>query len=148
MSYIIKVMDENSNQVNTISLFEKYNEEIKKYVSVDEFNMKQIQMDLPSARHYWVGRLMFHKHEIQKLKKLRKQAQQKISEKVQQESPVGVSFKTLEVASDNHPVVIKVDEQITENELLVEYLTKIEANFRSISFDIKNLIEIVKLETT
>jgi hypothetical protein len=27
-------------------------------------------------------------------------------------------------------------------------LGKIEANFRSISFDIKNLIEIVKLETT
>jgi len=141
-------MDENTNQADNISLFERYNEEIKKYVSVDEFNMKQIQMDLPSARHYWVGRLMFHKQEIQKLKKLRKQAQQKISEKVQQESPVGVSHKTLEIASDNHPVIIKIDEQIAENELLVEYLTKIEANFRSISFDIKNLVEIVKLETT
>jgi len=141
-------MDENTNQADNVSLFERYNEEIKKYVSVDEFNMKQIQMDLPSARHYWVGRLMFHKQEIQKLKKLRKQAQQKISEKVQQESPVGVSHKTLEIASDNHPVIIKIDEQIAENELLVEYLTKIEANFRSISFDIKNLVEIVKLETT
>jgi hypothetical protein len=32
-----------------ISLIEKYNDEIKKYVSVDEFNMKQIQMD--SASH-------------------------------------------------------------------------------------------------
>jgi hypothetical protein len=141
-------MDENTNQTDNVSLFERYNEEIKKYVSVDEFNMKQIQMDLPSARHYWVGRLMFHKQEIQKLKKLRKQAQQKITEKVQQESPVGVSHKTLEVASDNHPVIIKIDEQIAENEMLVEYLTKIEANFRSISFDIKNLVEIVKLETT
>ena len=141
-------MDENTNKADNVSLFERYNEEIKKYVSVDEFNMKQIQMDLPSARHYWVGRLMFHKQEIQKLKKLRKQAQQKISEKVQQESPVGVSHKTLEIASDNHPVIIKIDEQIAENELLVEYLTKIEANFRSISFDIKNLVEIVKLETT
>jgi len=141
-------MDENPNQADNVSLFERYNDEIKKYVSVDEFNMKQIQMDLPSARHYWVGRLMFHKQEIQKLKKLRKQAQQKISEKVQQESPVGVSHKTLEIASDNHPVIIKIDEQIAENELLVEYLTKIEANFRSISFDIKNLVEIVKLETT
>ncbi|NDB84255.1 MAG: hypothetical protein EB127_16350 [Alphaproteobacteria bacterium] len=141
-------MDENVAQTETVSLFEKYNEEIKKYVTVDEFNMKQIQMDLPSARHYWVGRLMFHKQEIQKLKKLRKQAQQKITEKMQHESPVGVSYKTLETASDGHPVVIKIDEQIAENELLVEYLTKIEANFRSISFDIKNLVEIVKLETT
>lgn len=105
-------------------------------------------MDLPSARHYWVGRLMFHKQEILKLKKLRKQAHQKITEKMQHESPVGINHKTLGVASDNHPVVIKIDEQIAENELLIEYLTKIEANFRSISYDIKNLIEIVKLETT
>jgi hypothetical protein len=141
-------MEENLSQAEPISLFEKYNNEIKKYVTVDEFNMKQIQMDLPSARHYWVGRLMFHKHEIHKLKKLRKQAHQKITEKIQNESPVGLTVKTIESAIDRHTVVTKIDEQIAENELLVDYLNKIETNFRSISFDIKNLIEIVKLETT
>lgn len=133
---------------SAISLFEKYEQEIKKYVTVDEFNMKQVQMDLPAIRHYWVGRLMFHKQEIIKLKKLRKQAQVKITEKMQEESPVGLTHKTVYAASDNHPVIVKIDEQIAENELLVEYLTKIESNFRSISFDLKNLIEIVKLETT
>ena len=110
--------------------------------------MKQIQMDLPATRHYWVGRLMFHKQEINKLKKLRKQAQIKITEKMQEESPIGLSSKTVYAASDNHPIIVKIDEQIVENELLVEYLTKIESNFRSISFDLKNLIEITKLETT
>jgi len=133
---------------SAVSLFEKYEQEIKKYVTVDEFNMKQIQMDLPATRHYWVGRLMFHKQEINKLKKLRKQAQIKITEKMQEESPIGLSAKTVYAASDNHPIIVKIDEQIVENELLVEYLTKIESNFRSISFDLKNLIEITKLETT
>jgi hypothetical protein len=133
---------------SAVSLFEKYEQEIKKYVTVDEFNMKQIQMDLPATRHYWVGRLMFHKQEINKLKKLRKQAQIKITEKMQEESPIGLSSKTVYAASDNHPIIVKIDEQIVENELLVEYLTKIESNFRSISFDLKNLIEITKLETT
>jgi len=133
---------------SAVSLFEKYEQEIKKYVTVDEFNMKQIQMDLPATRHYWVGRLMFHKQEINKLKKLRKQAQVKITDKMQEESPVGLSSKTVYAASDNHPVIVKIDEQITENELLVEYLTKVEGNFRSLSYDLKNLIEIVKLETT
>jgi hypothetical protein len=141
-------MDDTNIQADNVSLFEKYNEEIKKYVSVDEFNMKQIQMELPGARHYWVGRLMFHKQEIFKLKKLRKQALEKIQSKMQQESPVGLNVKTTEIASNNHPVVIKIDDQIAENEILVEYLGKIESNFRSISYDIKNLIEIVKLETT
>lgn len=133
---------------SSISLFEKYEQEIKKYVTVDEFNMKQVQMDLPAIRHYWVGRLMFHKQEIIKLKKLRKQAQIKITEKMQDESPVGITHKTACIASDNHPVILKIDEQVAENELLVEYLTKIEANFRSLSYDLKNLIEIVRMETT
>jgi GTP cyclohydrolase II len=136
------------NEETGISLLEKYNEEIKKSVTVDEFNMKQVQMDLPVQRHYWVGRLMFHKQEIIKLKRLRNQAQQKIAEKTKQELPVGVSTRTVISAADSHPVISKIDEQIAEHELLVEYLTKVEANFRSVSYDIKNLIEIIKLETT
>jgi hypothetical protein len=133
---------------SVISLIEKYNEEIKKYVTVDEFNMKQVQMDLPATRHYWAGRLMYHKQEILKLKRLRKEAQKKIADKLEHESPVGLNPKTLEQAQQNHPLITKIDSQIAEHDLIVEYLGKIEANFRSISFDIKNLIEIVKLETT
>jgi hypothetical protein len=135
-------------QESNISLFEKYNEEIKKAVAVDEFNMKQVQMDLPVLRHYWVGRLMFHKQEVLKLKRLRNQALQKITDKTRQELPVGISTRTVNVAAQEHPILTKVDEQIAEQELLIEYLTKIESNFRSISYDIKNLIEIIKLETT
>jgi hypothetical protein len=133
---------------SVISLIEKYNEEIKKYVTVDEFNMKQVQMDLPATRHYWVGRLMYHKQEILKLKKLRKEAQKKIVDKLEHESPVGLNPKTLEQAQQNHPLIAKIDDQIAEHDLIVEYLGKIEANFRSLSFDIKNLISIVQLETT
>jgi len=143
---VVVNMDEQKQSLT--SLIEKYNDEIKKYVSVDEFNMKQIQMDLPASRHYWVGRLVFHKQEILKLKKLRKEATNKITQKMQEESPVTLNNKTIEAAIEEHPIILKIDEQIAEQELVVEYLVKIENNFRSLSFDIKNLIEIVKLETT
>jgi len=143
---MVLTMDE--QEQSPIALIEKYNEEIKKHVSVDEFNMKQVQLDLPAVRHYWVGRLMFHKQEINKLKKLRKQAQQKITEKIEIDAPVGLNSKTLEDARNNHPVIYKINEQIAEHELVVEYLSKIETNFRSLSYDIKNLIEIIRLETT
>lgn len=139
---------DNSTGVASETLFERYHNDIKKQVDVNEFNMKEVQMGLPVARHYWVSRLMFHKQEIIKLRKLRKQAKQKILDKIHQESPVGLTSKTVDIASDDHPVIQKIDEQIAENELLVEYLTKIESNFRSISFDIKNLIQIIQLETT
>jgi hypothetical protein len=139
---------EKTESIDIGSLLSKYNDEITKYVSVDEFNMKQIQMDLPNIRHYWVGRLMYHKQEILKLKKLKKQAGEKISERIQNESPITTTSKTIDHAIENHPVVQKIYHDIAEHELIVEYLTKIETNFRSLSYDIKNLIEIVKLETT
>jgi hypothetical protein len=91
---------------------------------------------------------MYHKQEILKLKKLRKESQKKIVDKLEHESPVGLNPKTLEQAQQNHPLIAKIDGQIAEHDLIVEYLGKIEANFRSLSFDIKNLISIVQLETT
>ena len=141
--------DEQDNKNEKVkSLFEKYHDDIAKQVNVDEFNMKEVQMGLPVARHYWVSRLMFHKQEILRLKKLRKQARQKIIDKIHQDSPVGLTAKTMDITVDEHPVVQKIDEQVAENELLVEYLQKIEANFRSVSYDISNLIKIIQLETT
>ncbi len=137
-----------NEKTNILSLFEKYHKEIGELVKVDEFNMKQVQMDLPANRHYWVGRLMFHKSEVAKLKKTRNLALTKVKDKLASESPVVLTPKTLESSAEQHPVMQKIDEQIAENEMLVEYLSKIETNFRSISYDIKNLIDIVKLETT
>jgi hypothetical protein len=133
---------------NAISLFEKYHDEISKLTSIDEFNMKQTQLELPSHRHYWVGRLMFHKLEVSKLQKAKKKAITQIIENLQNENPVTIAYKSLLASAENHPVVHKIEEQIAENEILIEYLSKIENNFRSMSYDIKNLIEIIRLETT
>lgn len=130
------------------TLFERYDEEIKRQVSINEFNMKDIQMGLPAVRHYWVSRLMFHKHEITRLKKLKKQAKHKIVDKLLQESPINLTSKTADMATEEHPVVQKIDDQIAENEHLVEYLTKVESSFRNVSYDISNLIKIMQLETT
>jgi hypothetical protein len=130
------------------SLFTRYDEELKKQVTINEFNMKDIQMGLPAVRHYWVSRLMFHKHEVTRLKKLKKQAKQKVMDKIIQESPVSLTSKTLDTASDEHPVLQRIDEQIVENEYLIEYLSKVEVCLRNVSYDISNLIKIMQLETT
>jgi len=137
-------MEEKEN----LSLFERYHNDIAEKIKVNEFNMKEVQMDLPNLRHYWVGRLMFHKFEIVKLRKTRKIAAAQISQQTLDNSPVSLTVRAIEDVTNNHDIIRKIDENIAENELLVEYLTKVESNFRNIGFDIKNLIEIVKLETT
>ena len=133
---------------DSVSLFERYHEQISKLTTIDEFNMKNVQLELPSHRHYWVGRLMFHKLEVSKLQKAKRKAISSIIENLQNENPVTVPYKTMLNSAENHPVVHKIEDQIAENEILIEYLSKIENNFRSMSYDIKNLIEIIRLETT
>jgi hypothetical protein len=58
-------MEENTSK----DLFIEYHQKIEEFLKIDELNMKDAQMALPSVRHYWVGRLMFHKQQINKLKK-------------------------------------------------------------------------------
>ena len=110
--------------------------------------MKDAQMALPSVRHYWVGRLMFHKQQINKLKKTKEKATKALRIKLENESPIGLSPKTIAESISKHEVMQKIDDEITNNELLVEYLSKVEMNFRDAQFGMNNLTKIITLETT
>lgn len=132
----------------SVDLFKEYHQKIEEFLKIDELNMKDAQMTLPAVRHYWVGRLMFHKQEINKLKKLKDEASRKLRARIQAESPVGLTAKTIAESVASHDVVRKIDEEITNNELLVEYLTKVESNFRDAQYGMNNLTKIITLETT
>ena len=142
-------MDETPTKEKTLKeRIEEYHEKIGKAVKLDVFNYKELQMDLPNQRHYWVGMLMQHKCDIINLQKQRKKAIKILSDKKTKDSPIGLSARTIKEAAEDNDIVKKIDEKIVEEELLIEYLEKIEANFRSISWDIGHLIDIIKLETT
>jgi hypothetical protein len=132
----------------TNNLFQEYHEKIEAFLKFDELNIKDAQMALPSVRHYWVGRLMFHKNQIIKLKKAKEKAIKTLKNKLEEESPVTLSIKTISESVANHEIIIKIDEEINNNEILVEYLSKVEANFRDAQFGMTNLTKIITLETT
>lgn len=132
----------------SIDLFTEYHQKIEEFLKIDELNMKDAQMALPSVRHYWVGRLMFHKQQINKLKKTKEKATKALRIKLENESPIGLSPKTIIESISKHEVMQKIDEEITNNELLVEYLSKVEMNFRDAQFGMNNLTKIITLETT
>ena len=105
-------------------------------------------MALPSVRHYWVGRLMFHKQQIQKLKKAKDKAAKTIKQKLEAESPVSLNIKTINDSILSNEVIIKIEEEINNNELIVEYLNKVESNLRDAQYGMTNLTKIITLETT
>ena len=133
---------------STADLFQEYHSRIEEFLKIDELNMKDAQMALPSVRHYWVGRLMFHKQQILKIKKAKEKAERVLRQKLQEESPVILNAKTVANSIESHEVIQKLNDDIVNHELLVEYLSKVESNFRDAQYGMNNLTKIITLETT
>jgi hypothetical protein len=136
------------SEKSTVDLFTEYHQKIEEFLKIDEMNMKEAQMLLPSVRHYWVGRLMFHKQQINKLKKTKEKAAKTLRERLENESPIGLSPKSISDSVAKHEIMQKIDDEILNNELLVEYLTKVESNLRDTQYGMNNLTKIITLETT
>lgn len=125
----------------------QYIDEMEKDVQLDELNMKEVQMRLPAIKHKWVGRLMRHKSTIKQLWAKKVQLKNDLKERMKQESKYGVSEAGLDKLIEKQQPVVDIVNEIQENELVVEFLEKSEKVLSSISFDLKNLVEIIKLET-
>jgi hypothetical protein len=136
------------SEKTTSDLFLEYHQKIEEFLKIDELNLKDAQMSLPSVRHYWVGRLMFHKQQIGKFKKAREKATKALRQKLEHESPVGLTSKTITESITQNDIVLKIDDEIANHEILVEYLTKVENNFRDAQHGLSNLTKIITLETT
>lgn len=129
------------------SQLDDYLEEMQADLEVDEINMKEVQMKLPAIKHKWIGRLMRHKSTIYTLNRKKETTKKQVAEKLKKDSMYNMSDAGLSKLIDKQPVIIEIDEQINEQQLLVEFLEKSERIFSSLSFDLKNLVEMVKLET-
>lgn len=133
---------------NSEDLFQVYYEKIQSFLQFDELNLRDAQLRLASTRHYWVGRMIHHKNEINKLKKARKIAEKKIRSRIEEESIAKLNIKTIVDAVSNHDIIQKIDSEITNNELLVDYLSRVESTLRDAQFGMNNLSKIIALETT
>lgn len=131
-----------------LTLYKKYAAEISEELEIDDFNMYEVQKKMPCIKHKWVARLIDHKIELDKIQKLRARAIDKLIEKLRKENPVALSDAALKQQAIKTEIIERIDDKISEQEMLIEYLTKIEKVCNSTSYDIKNLVDIKKLELT
>jgi len=131
-----------------MSTLDKYMEEIVQDTNVDNFNILDVQMRLPAIKHKWVGRLMRHKFEVKELRREKEKLIRELTSKLLSESPVKIAEPVAEKKVSKVDSVLKIDAKIKETYLIIEYLEKVEKIFSSMTFDIKNVTEIMKLETT
>jgi hypothetical protein len=130
-----------------VTLLESYITELTEDVNIDEFNMKDVQMKLPSVKHKWTGRLMRAKMDIEDKRREKYKLVERIAEALVKESPVSLSMPMARKTAEQHTDVKEIWNRINELKLVVEFLEKTEKTLSSITFDIKNIVEIIKLET-
>ena len=118
------------SEKSATELFAEYHQKIEEFLKFDELNLKDTQMTLPATRHYWVGRLMFHKQQAIKLKKAKEKAAKVLRQKLENDSPIGLTTKTINDSISQNEVMLKLEEEIVNNELLIEYLTKVGSKFK------------------
>ena len=129
-----------------MSLLDHYIDQIEKDLQINEFNLKDSSMKAPARKHYWVSKLIRHKQNLLKLRILRESLKKEVVQKILEESPVKVTIPVAEKASYKHEKMKEISEKISNEELIIEFLEKTERTFSAIGFDIKNIIEIMKME--
>ena len=130
-----------------MTILEEYGEELKQDVTLDAFTMQEVQLKLPAIKHKWVGRLMRHKQTLYTLEKKKKSYKFELIDKIQEESHVKMSVSAVEKLIEQKNLMGDITDYIKEQRLCIEYLEKVERILSSMTFDIKNLTEIMKLET-
>ena len=130
-----------------LELFTKYQEELKADTNIDELNMKDKALNIATLKHKWAARLIRHKIDLSKLEKQRDKAVGILCERYSKELDVVLSGPALKRKAESDDVVVEIDSRIESTKLMIDYLEKIEKVVGSMTWDLKNIIDIVKAET-
>ena len=130
-----------------MSIIDQYVKEVEKDLVIDEFNIKEASMKAPGKKHFWVSKLINHKRILMAYKSEKNDLKKDIIKEVMAQAPIKLTFPVAERTAEQHEKIKEVQSKIEEQELIVEFLEKVEKTFSSLSFDIKNIVEIMKMES-
>jgi hypothetical protein len=130
-----------------VNLLDKYIEELKRELVIDEMNVSAVQRRLPARRHFWAARLIQHKRDIFRLKKEKDEIEQRIAKELREKSVTKLSIPESISIAKKSSGVRDISEKLYELELVVELLEKAEKNLSSMVWDIKNIVALIQMET-
>jgi hypothetical protein len=129
-------------------MLEEYIKELEQDLRIDELNLKDYQLRLPALKHKWSGRLIRLKSLLNSSKKQKDSLKTDIMSEINATSPVKLTQPVISSNAEKHSKIREINEKIQEIELLIELLEKAEKILSSATFDVRNIIEIMKLELT
>jgi DNA-dependent RNA polymerase auxiliary subunit epsilon len=129
-----------------VDLLKKYKEEIGEDLVVTDYNIKDIQLKLPSRKHFWAARLIDAKIEVYNLHTRKKKLKKAFVQKIITEAPIKLTQQSAEIAAESTDEISTINNSIKEYEFIVEYLEKVEKIMQNMHWEIKNIIDIQRME--
>ena len=127
-------------------MLKKYIEDINKDLYLDDFNLKEVQMRLPARKHFWVARLIEAKIKRNTLFAKKKKLKKDLVKKVIEDSPVRINQTAAETAAERYDSVVNINNSIKEQDTIIEYLEKVEKIMSMMHWEIKNIVDINRME--
>ena len=121
-------------------------EEIGEDLVLNDLNLKERQMRLPARKHFWVGRLVEAKITRNNLIAEKSKLKKDLVKKVIEDSPVRINQISAEAATEKYESVAKLNKNIKDQDTIIEYLEKVEKILGNMHWEIKNVIDMNKME--
>lgn len=122
-----------------------YQKQYEEFCNFDDFNLEDRIKRVPAEKHFWVCRLIDAKIEKDKLYKQKASTKNTLQRRIQEDSPVVLNKQVLDDL-DKTPSLEAINQKIKEQEYLIEYLEKLVNQITFIGNDMKNIIELRKLQ--
>jgi hypothetical protein len=128
-------------------IINQYLKEASIDTNLDRLEVTSTQERLISNKHKWSARLINHKINLNRFKSDRSSILEGYITKYQEDEPVRVNRSIAEKAVQNKNEIKAIDSKIQNEVLIISFLENIYKNISFATNDIKNLVELMKLET-
>ena len=125
--------------------FEKIVKDIEKDIKIDRMNMDEKSLQIPSIKHYWIAELYRSKIKIQALEKKKKDLFKAFAES-DRVMEIGLSKDAIQRQFNATTKVQEINENLEELKIIVEYLEDAKYVLGRVTDDLKNRIELEKVE--
>ena len=132
--------------MNINEIIEQYTIESSIDTNIDRLNVTDVQEKLVNNKHKWSARLINHKIKINKYRNLRVVLLEERVDEYQNTQPVMVNRSIAEKAVSRKKDIRDIDDKINNELLIIQHVENIYKNISFATNDIKNLVELMKLE--
>ena len=132
--------------MNIDEIIEQYTIESSIATNIDRLNVTEVQEKLVNNKHKWSARLINHKIKLNKYRNQRFTILEEKIEEYQNTQPVMVNKSIAEKAVSKKKDIRVIDNKIENEILIIQHVENIYKNISFATNDIKNLVELMKLE--